>query len=116
MRFETLPSGRVLLDVVRLAQRAGRDLMMTVATGGVDALVGRLPNMVDVVRVVDVFDARGFAPKGSEGIALTARIVSLIVADVLTRPDQFGPQREEPLGLAAGIPPRRSVVDAPSHP
>jgi hypothetical protein len=116
VNVEALPPDRLLFDVVRLAQHAGRDLSMTVATGGVEALVGRLPNVVDVVRVVDVFDARGFAPRGSEGIALTARIVSLIVADVLTRPDQFGPRREEPLGEGAVIPPRQSFFGVPSHP
>jgi hypothetical protein len=91
------PSERIE-DIVAHAQAEAHATIGAAATGGPEALVARLPSLVHVLRVEDAFGARGFAPIDAPRMKLNERILSLILADFLTRPDDFVRAMAEPSG------------------
>ena len=68
-------------DVVRAAVEASRR--------GVDDLVELLPPVVQVIPVHDHLGFHGFVPVDEARTRLCDRALSLLVADYLTRPDDF---------------------------
>ena len=53
------------------------------------AFIDKLPSHVHVVRVRDAWGETGFAPLDRHGSTLTARVLSLLVADYLMRPEAY---------------------------
>lgn len=53
------------------------------------AFVEKLPPRVHVVRIRDEWGQTGFAPIDVRGASLTARVLSLLLADYLTRPEAY---------------------------
>jgi hypothetical protein len=60
---------------------------------GVDALVEMLPPVVEVVPAHDVYGNHGFVPVDEARMRLVDRVLGLLVADYLTRPDDYVPNR-----------------------
>jgi hypothetical protein len=54
------------------------------------AFVERLPARVHVVRIRDEWGQTGFAPLDVLGAPLIARLLSLLLADYLMRPEAYG--------------------------
>ena len=60
------------------------------AAGRLDgAFIEKLPARVHVVRIRDEAGATGYGPIDIRGATLTARVLSLFVADYLMRPDAY---------------------------
>lgn len=76
-------------DLVVAAKRDGQSIITAAVDGGAEALVQRLPSVVPIMRVEDAFGGHGFAPLDGPRLRLADRVLSLIVADFLTRPDDF---------------------------
>lgn len=76
-------------DLVVTSQRDAHATIAAALQGGSEALVERLPSLVHVHRVEDAFGAHGFAPIDAPRMRLNDRVLSLILADFLTRPDDF---------------------------
>jgi hypothetical protein len=53
------------------------------------AFIGKLPHRVHLVRVRDEQGQSGFAPIDVHGASLTARVLSLLVADYLMHPEAY---------------------------
>lgn len=77
-------------EVVSAAKRAVREAI-TAALGpeGSEGLIRLLPPVVHVTAAHDVYGSRGFVPMDVARTKLTDRVLSLVVADYLTRPDDF---------------------------
>lgn len=60
---------------------------------GAERLLARLPESIDVVPVHDAFGGRGFAPMDVAHVRLLERVTALLMADYLTRPDEFVAKR-----------------------
>jgi hypothetical protein len=60
---------------------------------GVDDLVELLPPVVQVEPAHDVYGNRGFIPIDGARMRLVDRVLALLVADYLTRPGHFQPNR-----------------------
>lgn len=56
---------------------------------GAEALVRLLPPVVHVIPAHDIYGARGYVPVDVPGMRLADRTLALLVADFLTRPDDF---------------------------
>lgn len=76
-------------DLVATVKSEAHATIAAALEGGPDALVRRLPTVVHILRVEDAFGGRGFAPVDAPRIKLNDRVLSLLVADFLTRPDDF---------------------------
>ncbi|CAN5241350.1 hypothetical protein BH09MYX1_BH09MYX1_31120 [soil metagenome] len=76
-------------DLVASVKAEARLTVAAALDGGPEALVQRLPSVVHILRVDDSFGAHGFAPIDAPRLRLNDRVLSLIVADFLTRPDDF---------------------------
>jgi hypothetical protein len=63
------------------------------AQHGVDDLVELLPPVVQVEPAHDVYGNRGFIPIDGARMRLVDRVLALLVADYLTRPGDFQPNR-----------------------
>jgi hypothetical protein len=59
------------------------------ARRGVDDLVELLPPVVQVRPAHDVYGDHGFVPLDQEHLRLVDRVLALVVADYLTRPEDF---------------------------
>jgi len=68
------------------------------AQRGIDDLVELLPPVVQVERAHDVYGNRGFIPIDGPRMRLVDRVLALLVADYLTRPDDFQPNRPHTSG------------------
>jgi hypothetical protein len=51
--------------------------------------VAEFPTRVDIARIRDAQGNLGFAPVDARGATLAARVLSLFLADYLTRPEQY---------------------------
>ncbi len=75
---------RTILDAqARLAQ-----LQREARNPGVE-FVSEFPTRVDIARIRDEQGNLGFAPIDARGATLAARVLSLFLADYLTRPEQY---------------------------
>lgn len=75
--------------VVRDAQQTVIEAMRAAAVPGAEGLVSMLPSTVDVVPVQDADGLQGFAPLDRAHAHLATRVLSLLLADYLTRPDEY---------------------------
>jgi len=66
---------------------------LAAAQCGIDALVELLPPVVQVRPAHDLYGNHGFVPVDEARLRLVDRVLALLVADYLTRPDEFRPNR-----------------------
>lgn len=66
---------------------------LAAARRGIDDLVALLPPVVRVVPAHDVYGNHGFIPIDEARMRLADRALALLVADYLTRPEDFRPSR-----------------------
>ena len=99
-------------DLVVATKTEAQSIIQAALEGGAEGLVRRLPTMVPIMRVEDAFGDHGFAALDGPRLRLSDRVLSLIVADFLTRPDDFA------RAMAAGPRPRitRSGISARDGP
>jgi hypothetical protein len=86
------PSGPLqgVEDLVGDAKRAVRHAVHTaLGPEGSEGLIRLLPPVVHVTAAHDVYGGHGFVPMDIARTKLTDRVLSLVVADYLTRPDDF---------------------------
>jgi len=116
-RLESVPPPAPLQGVAELvggAKQAVREAVdAALGPNGSEALIRLLPPVVHLAAVHDVYGGHGFVPMDVARTKLTDRVLSLIVADYLTRPDDF-------LSHFGGATRRRSgvmrAVDLPDAP
>jgi len=75
-------------DVIHHAQCAARQAMAAALSPGAEGLARSLPPVLKLAEVVDVFGVCGFAPVDVP-CCLADRVLALIVAEYLTRPEEF---------------------------
>ena len=83
------PPELAIEELVEHAKSEARATLTAAVQGGPEALVQRMPSVVQVIRVDDAFGGHGFAPIDAPKLKLSDRLLSLLVADFLTRPDDF---------------------------
>jgi hypothetical protein len=66
---------------------------LAAARRGIDDLVELLPPVVQVAPAHDMYGNHGFVPVDEARMHLVDRVLALLVADYLTRPDHFQPGR-----------------------
>jgi len=71
---------------------------------GIDELVALLPPIVHVEPAHDTLGNRGFVPIDGPNMLLVDRVLALLVADYLTRPNDYLPARRTLSGSHATIP------------
>jgi hypothetical protein len=76
-------------EIVAHAQAEVADAIEAASEPGAERLLARIPDMVDVIPVHDAFGGRGFAPQDVAHARLATRLLALLLADYLTRPDDF---------------------------
>ncbi len=89
---ETLHGAAVPLSVGELvahAQNALCDAIDAASEPGSERLLAMLPDTLDVIPVRDALDERGFAAQDVAHRRLAERTMTLLLADYLTRPDEF---------------------------
>lgn len=120
-RPESEPPPGPLMGVAELmedAKFAVREAM-SAALGpqGSEKLIRLLPPVVHVMAAHDIYGGHGFIPMDLARTRLTDRVLSLVVADYLTRPDDFVVQIPTWFGhegrRLSGVVPRH--VDVPDH-
>ena len=82
---------------------------------GVDDLVALLPSVVQVVPAHDVRGTHGFIPIDVAHIRLVDRVMALLVADYLTRPDEFRAYQPPLSGTRSTQPSIEFFRDAPNE-
>ncbi len=75
--------------VVSHAQVIVRAALEAASRPGADGLLPLMPAVVDVIPVHDSFGGHGFAACDVAHAKLDARVLSLLLADYLTRPDEY---------------------------
>ena len=75
--------------VISHAQAITRAALQAAAKPGADGLLSLMPAVVDVIPVHDMYGGHGFAPIDQPNAKLDARVLSLLLADYLTRPDEY---------------------------
>ena len=75
--------------VVSHAQAITRAALQAAAKPGADGLLPLMPEVVDVIPIHDAFGGHGFAACDHPHAKLDARVLSLLLADYLTRPDEY---------------------------
>jgi len=86
------PSGPLhgVEELVAGAKRAVREAVhAALGPEGSEELIRLLPPVVHVTAAHDVYGGHGFVPMDVARTKLTDRVLSLVVADYLTRPDDF---------------------------
>ncbi len=78
-----------LASIVSNAQVILDQAIAAASTPGAEGLLVLLPPTVDVVPVHDAYGARGFAPMDVAHAKLATRLLALLLADYLTRPDDY---------------------------
>jgi len=77
-------------ELVGAAKAAVREAVRAaLGPRGSEDLIRLLPPVVHVAQVHDVYGGHGFVPMDVARTKLTDRVLSLVVADYLTRPDDF---------------------------
>jgi hypothetical protein len=76
-------------SVVEHAQDLTRAAVAAAERPGADGLLALMPAVVDVIPVHDVYGGHGFAPVDAAHAHLDARALALLLADYLSRPDEY---------------------------
>jgi hypothetical protein len=76
-------------DVVHHAQCAARQAIAAAVCPGAEGIARSLPEVLHLAEVGDLYGGSGFAAVDSAGACLADRVLALIVAEYLTRPDEF---------------------------
>jgi hypothetical protein len=82
-----------LSSVVEHAQQLLDTAISRASEPGAEALLALMPEIVDVVPVHDSFGGRGFAPQDASNAKLATRVLTLLLADYLTRADDYVAKR-----------------------
>lgn len=80
-------------SVVEHAQQLLDAAIARASEPGAEALLALFPEIVDVVPVHDAFGGRGFAPQDAANATLATRVLTLLLADYLTRADDYVAKR-----------------------
>jgi hypothetical protein len=80
-------------EIVDHAQREINGAIDAAAEPGAERLLARIPDVIDVIPVHDVHGGRGFAPQDVPHARLATRVLALLLADYLTRPDDYVARR-----------------------
>ena len=78
-----------LAGVVASAQQHLKKALEGASTPGAEGLLELVPSTADIVPVHDAFGGRGFAPQDVAHQKLASRVLVLLLADYLTRPDEY---------------------------
>jgi len=78
-----------LASVVADAQTLLRRALEGASQPGAEALLELVPRVVDVIPVHDTHGGHGFAPQDVAHAKLASRVLVLLLADYLTRPDEY---------------------------
>lgn len=76
-------------DIVRHAQEEIGMAIDAAAEPGAERLLARIPDVVEVVPVHDAYGYHGFAPRDVPHARLASRVLAVMLADYLTRPDDY---------------------------
>jgi hypothetical protein len=76
-------------ELVANAQATIGEAILAASKPGAEGLVAMLPSIIDVIPIRDVFGVHGFAPVNQAHARLAIRVLTLLVADYLTRPDDY---------------------------
>ena len=79
----------VLSSVVSEAQDLLKRAIQGASAPGAEQLLELVPRVVDVIPVHDAHGGHGFAPQDIAHAKLGARVLVLLLADYLTRPDAY---------------------------
>jgi hypothetical protein len=97
-------------DVVHHAQCAARQAIAAAVSPGAEGIARSLPDVLHLAAVTDMYGGCGFAPVDTSAVCLADRVLALIVAEYLTRPDEFidsvsslGPLRAATSGVFPSI-------------
>jgi len=82
-----------LTEIVRHAQEETLDAIDAASEPGAERLLARIPDMVDVIPVHDAYGGRGFAAQDASHARLATRVLAVLLADYLTRPDDYVAKR-----------------------
>ncbi len=82
-----------LSSVVEHAQQVLDTAITRASEPGAEALLALMPEIIDVVPVHDTFGGRGFAPQDASNAKLATRVMTLLLADYLTRADDYVAKR-----------------------
>ena len=82
-----------LAEIVRHAQEETLVAIDAASEPGAERLIARMPETVDVVPVHDAYGGRGFAAQDASHARLATRVLALLLADYLTRPDDYVAKR-----------------------
>jgi len=85
-----------LTSVVADAQALLRRALEGASQPGAEALLELVPRVVDVIPVHDTHGGHGFAPQDVAHAKLASRVLVLLLADYLTRPDEYLGQKRRP--------------------
>jgi signal transduction histidine kinase len=98
-----IPPQASVEDLVTMAKTV---VVAALAAGrrGIDELVALLPPIVHVEPAHDTLGNRGFVPIDGPNMLLVDRVLALLVADYLTRPNDYLPARRTLSGSHATIP------------
>ena len=86
----------VLTSVVSDAQALLTRAIEGASKPGAEQLLELVPRVVDVIPVHDAHDGHGFAPQDVAHAKLASRVLVLLLADYLTRPDEYVGQKRRP--------------------
>ena len=75
--------------VISHTQAIVRAALQAATKPGADGLLSLMPAVVDVIPVHDMYGGHGFAAIDQPNAKLDARVLSLLLADYLTRPDEY---------------------------
>jgi hypothetical protein len=82
--------------IVSHAQVIARAALEAAEQPGADGLLPLMPAVVDVIPIHDAFGGHGFAAVDLAHAKLDARALSLLLADYLTRPDEYVASVDQP--------------------
>ncbi len=82
-----------LSSVVLHAQQVLDTAITRASEPGAEGLLALMPEVIDVVPVHDAFGGRGFAPQDVSNSKLATRVLTLLLADYLTRADDYVAKR-----------------------
>jgi hypothetical protein len=88
VREHSLDDGDVA-DVVHHAQCAARQAIAAAISPGAEGIARSLPDVLHLAAITDMYGGCGFTAVDTNAACLADRVLALIVAEYLTRPDEF---------------------------